>query len=421
MIRVLTILGTRPEAVKLAPILHELERDEAFESKVLVTGQHREMLAPMLELFGVHPDYDLALMRHGQQLQDITSGVLKGLQPILAEQRPDWVLVQGDTTSVMAACLAAFYEKTRVGHVEAGLRTFDKYSPFPEEVNRRVASVLADIHFAPTPWARANLLREGVPSDHVRLTGNTVIDAMNHVRDLTFHEPWLEQLASERRLVLVTAHRNENLGPRMEEIATGLRELALLRPDTHFVYPMHMNPRARQSALCHLGGLDNVTLCEPLGYRQMVWVLHNAYLVITDSGGLQEEAAGAGVPVLVLRDTTERPEGIEAGIARLVDPSHRALVEVAGHLLRDERDYRRMKDAPCPYGDGHAARRIVDALAGRPTSLHQVDHIYERPTPEHPLDALLREATAEIPRHYADKVLARARQSAHERPLRVHA
>ena len=422
MTKVLTILGTRPEAVKLAPVLHELNRDpETFESTVVATGQHREMLDPMLDLFGIKPDFDLELMRPGQSLEDITIGVLQGLQPILAERAPDWVIVQGDTTSAMAACVASFYRKTRIAHVEAGLRTFDKFSPFPEEINRRIAGVLADAHFAPTPWARMNLLREGVPAEHVHLTGNTVIDAMNHVQTLDFNARWLEQLSQGRRLVLVTAHRNENLGSRMEGIATGLRELALRQPDVQFLYPMHMNPKARGSALCHLSGLANVSLVDPLGYREMVWVLQHAYLVITDSGGLQEEAAGASTPVLVMRDTTERPEGIEAGIARLVDPSHDALVEAAGRLLSDANEYRQMRDAPCPYGDGQAATRIVDVLAGRPATLHLIDHIYERPTPEHPLDTLLREATAGLPPRYADQVIARARHRARDLPARIYA
>jgi UDP-N-acetylglucosamine 2-epimerase (non-hydrolysing) len=421
MLRVLTVLGTRPEAVKLAPVLHELERDaDNFESLVAVTGQHRQMLDPMLELFGIRADFDLNLMTHQQSLSDITLAALQGLQPILEELRPDWVLVQGDTTSVMAACIASFYGRTKLGHVEAGLRTFDKYSPFPEEINRRIAGVLADLHFAPTPWARANLLREGVPERHVRLTGNTVIDAMRHVHELGF-DPSASQLAgvpTDRRLILVTAHRNENMGQGMEEIALGVRDLALQRPDVHFIYPMHLNPRARRAALVHLDSLSNVSLLDPLGYREMVWVLHHAHLVLTDSGGLQEESAGAGTPVLVLRETTERPEGIDAGIARLVEPQRERIVESAGRLLDDSQEYDRMRSAPCPYGDGRAAMRITDALAGRPTSLHSVDHIYERPLPEHPLDALLREATAGLPRRYADEVMDRAREKARDLPLR---
>jgi UDP-N-acetylglucosamine 2-epimerase (non-hydrolysing) len=422
MIRVLTILGTRPEAIKLAPVLHELERDDAtFESTVVATGQHREMLDPMLELFGITPSFDLDVMRPDQSLGDITIGVLQGLQPILEEYKPDWMVVQGDTTSVMAASIAAFYRKTRVAHVEAGLRTFDKFSPFPEEINRRIASVLADVHFAPTPWARMNLLREGVPSNHVHLTGNTVIDAMNHVSRMSFDARSLEERIRGRRLVLVTAHRNENLGVRMEEIATGLSELARERPDVHLLYPMHMNPKAREAALRHLSDRENISLVEPLGYREMVWVLRRAYFVITDSGGLQEEAAGVGTPVLVLRDTTERPEGIEAGIARLVEPSHEPLVAAAKRLLADDNEYQQMKTARCPYGDGRAASRIIDVLAGRPLTFNLVDHIYERPTPEHPLDALLREATAGLPPRYADHVMSRARRQVRDGADRAYA
>ncbi len=423
MTKVLTIMGTRPEAIKLAPVLHELERDrETFESVVIATGQHREMLDPMLDLFGIKPDFDLGVMTREQSLSDITLATLSGLEPILAEHRPDWVLVQGDTTSVMTACIASFYNKVRIGHVEAGLRTFDKYSPFPEEINRRIASVLADLHFAPTPWARANLLREGVPSPHVHLTGNTVIDAMHHVRRIPFDArgTQLDGIPLDKRLVLITAHRNENLGTRMHDIATGVRELASRRPDVHFLYPMHLNPDARGFALEHLSALENVSLREPLGYREMVWVLHHAHFVITDSGGLQEEAACAGTPVLVLRDTTERPEGIESGAARLVEPGHRTLVEAAGGLLADERDYQTMRDSSCDYGDGQAATRIVNILAGRPVSLSTADHIYERPLPEHPLDALLREATAGLPRRYQDQVLARARSKARDLPVRVN-
>ncbi len=414
MLKILTILGTRPEAIKLAPVLHAIGEDfGTFESTVVTTGQHREMLNPMLELFDIEPDYDLALMTPSQTLTDITLATIAGLEPILAQERPDWVLVQGDTTTVMAASIAAFYQKARLAHVEAGLRTFDKFSPFPEEINRRIAGVLADLHFAPTPWARANLLREGVPPAHVHLTGNTVIDAMEHVRSLEFDTEGtqLDGIPTHKRLVLVTAHRNENLGSRMEGIATGVRELALTHRDVHFVYPLHMNPRARMSALEHLSDLDNLVLLRPLEYQEMVWVLHRAHFVITDSGGLQEEAAGAQTPVLVLRDTTERPEGIEAGIAKLVDPSHDALVHAAGTLLTNADEYARMSSVPCPYGDGRAAGRIVNALAGRAETLHAVDHIYERPMPGHPLDVLLRDATAGLPRRYADQVVAQARRS----------
>ncbi len=415
MIKVLTILGTRPEAIKLAPVLHELERQsEAFESRLVVTGQHREMLRPMLELFDMAPDYDLAIMHPRQTLTDITLSSLAGLEPILEDEGPDWVLVQGDTTTVMAASIASFYQRIPVAHVEAGLRTFDKYAPYPEEINRRVASVLADRHFAPTPWARANLIREGVPAAHVHLTGNTVIDAMDYVKSLglDISKTQLSGLPLDQRIVVVTAHRYENFGLRMRSIVQGIKELSVHHPDVHFVYPLHMNPRARGPALAVLGELPNVSLLAPLGYQEMVWLLHYSHLVITDSGGIQEEAASAGTPVLVLRETTERPEGIEAGIARLVEPDRWAIFDAAQQLLVDEEDYMRMRSVECPYGDGRAAKRIVSSLAGRPDLLSVVDdHIYERPMPEHPLDVLLRDATAGIPRRYADQVMAQARRA----------
>ena len=414
MIKVLTILGTRPEAIKLAPVLRALESEPGtFESTVVVTGQHREMLDPMLELFDVRPHHDLAIMTPRQTLSAITCATLGGLEPILEQERPDWVLIQGDTTSAMAAGIASFYHRVNIGHVEAGLRTFDRYSPFPEEINRRVAGVLADLHFAPTPWARANLMREGVPSGNIHMTGNTVIDAMDHVMRKGF-DPSRTQLAGLRvdgQVVVVTTHRNENFGPNMRSIATAIRRLARMHPEAEFVYPLHLNPRARHAALRHLQGLPNVSLMKPLEYREMVWLLHHADLVLTDSGGLQEEAAAARTPVLVMRDTTERPEGIEAGIARLVGTDEREIVRVADRLLRDDDAYLEMRDSGCPYGDGQAARRIANTLAGRPASLGLDDHIYEMPVPEHPLDALLRHATADIPPQYAERVLARARDA----------
>jgi UDP-N-acetylglucosamine 2-epimerase (non-hydrolysing) len=414
MIKVLSVIGTRPEAIKLAPVLHQLEREaDAFESRVVVTGQHREMLEPMLTLFGIKADYDLAVMVPHQSLTQITLSVMSRLDPIIAAEKPDWVLVQGDTTSVMSASVISFYNTVRVGHVEAGLRTFDKYSPFPEEINRRITGVLADIHFAPTAWARANLLREGVPTEHVRLTGNTVVDALRYIEGLDFDrdETPLRHLPLDKRIVVVTAHRHENLGLPMAAIATALRELALTHDDVHIVYPLHMNPSARVHAMRRLQGLPNVSLLAPLGYQEMVWLLHHAYLVVTDSGGLQEEAAAAQTPVLVLRDTTERPEGIHSGIAELVRPNHAAIVEAAGRILGDEAQAARMAEAPCPYGDGQAAVRIADALAARPAALDPFDPIYEHPRPEHPLDALIREATAGIPRPYADRVLAHIRSA----------
>ena len=414
MIRVLSVIGTRPEAIKLAPVLHQLECDSGtFESCIVTTGQHREMLEPMLKLFRIKPDYDLAVMVPGQSLTNITLSVMGRLEPIIVREKPDWVLVQGDTTSVMAASIVCFYNTVRVGHVEAGLRTFDRYSPFPEEINRRITGVLANFHFAPTAWARGNLLREGVPADHVRLTGNTVVDALRYVRDidLDLDATPLRHVPLDKRIIVVTAHRNENLGLRMAGIATALRELALNHDDIHIVYPLHMNPKARIHATRRLGDLPNVSLLAPLGYQEMVWLVHHAYLVVTDSGGLQEEAAAACTPVLVLRDTTERPEGIQSGIAELVRPNHSAIVRAVGRILDDTLERARMADAPCPYGDGRSAVRIVDALAGRPAVLDPFDPIYEHPRPEHPLDALIREATACIPRPYADRVLAHVRSA----------
>ncbi len=424
MIKVLTILGTRPEAIKLAPVLHAMEREpDTFDSRVVVTGQHREMLDPMLELFDIHPDHDLAIMSPRQTLTGITLATLAGLEPILVEDKPHWVLAQGDTTSAMAASIASFYQRIPTAHIEAGLRTFDKYSPFPEEINRRVAGVLSDLHFAPTPWARENLLREGVPPSHIHLTGNTVIDALHDIteRDLDVKSSQLGDISLDGRIVVVTTHRYENFGDRMESIAIGIRELAARHRDVQFVYPLHLNPRAREAATQHLEHLPNVALLAPLRYQEMVWLLNRAELVMTDSGGLQEEAAAVRTPVLVLRETTERPEGIEAGIARLVGTEHTAIVEIGDRLLRHREEYQQMATAPCPYGDGHAASRIVNALAGRPEkALDLVDHIYERPSPEHPLDALLRHATANLPRRYADEVLARARDASERVVAGIH-
>ncbi len=413
MITVLSVIGTRPEAIKLAPVLHRLEsRPDRFRSVVLTTGQHHEMLKPMLELFDIRPTYDLHLSRDGNRLSDVTSGVLLGLGPILNQEEPDWLLVQGDTTTTMAASLAAFYAKIRLAHVEAGLRTFDKFAPYPEEINRRIAGLLADLHFAPTDWARANLLREGVPGKHVHVTGNTVIDAMRHVQSLAFDPAAtpLRDLPEDKRLVLFTAHRNENLAV-MPDIVAAVRTLALSRDDLHFVYPVHLNPQARGPAWEQLSAVDNVSLFDPLGYQETVWLLDRVDAVVTDSGGLQEEAAGMGVPALVLRETTERPEGIDAGIARLVAPRREEIVGQVSRLLDDHEAYERMLATTSPYGDGRAAERIVELLAGKPTRLRTVDPIYERPTPGHPLDELLREATAGLPRRYADQVLTRAQAS----------
>jgi UDP-N-acetylglucosamine 2-epimerase (non-hydrolysing) len=362
----MVIFGTRPEAIKLAPVIAALRgRPDVFETRVAVTAQHREMLDQVLECFGVEPDYDLDIMEHGQSLSDITSRVLCGVEPLLANERPDIVLVQGDTTTVFAAALAAFYQQIPVGHVEAGLRTDDKYNPFPEEINRRLASVLADLHFAPTPAARDRLLAEGVAAGRVFVTGNTVIDALLWVLQMPFQFKgdelgWLQGYGG--RLVLVTAHRRENLGEPLRRICKALRALPEAFDDVAVVYALHRNPAVREVAREVLGGAPRVRLVEPPEYVTFVNLMKRATLVITDSGGLQEEAPSLGVPVLVVRETTERPEGVEAGCTRLVGTQTETIVAEASRLLRDPEAYQAMARVANPYGDGKAAGRICDAL-----------------------------------------------------------
>lgn len=371
-LRVLSIFGTRPEAIKMAPVVARLADTSEVESRVCVTAQHRQMLDQVLDLFDVHPDYDLDLMRPDQPLPDLTAAVFTGLDPVMRDFQPDWVLIQGDTTTVMAAALLAYYHHARVGHVEAGLRTGDKWQPFPEEINRRVASSVADLHFAPTEWARRNLLREGIAPDKVIVTGNPVIDALQSVatRPYDFASGPLASIPSGRRILVVTAHRRENFGKPMEDIFTALRRIAdSYAEDVFLVYPVHMNPSVRQPAHRLLGGLPNVLLTDPLDYLPMVHLMKRAYLVLTDSGGLQEEAPALGTPVLVLRRVTERPEAIEAGTACLVGTETERIVAETRHLL-DHREAREaMARAVNPFGDGHAAERIVRALlkAGRAT------------------------------------------------------
>ena len=323
------------------------------------------MLDQVLNLFHVVPDHDLNIMREGQSLADITAAAMRGLQPILARERPDWVLVQGDTTTTMAASLAAFYSHIRIGHIEAGLRTHNKQQPFPEEVNRRITSVLADLHFAPTQQAADNLRREGVPGQNIRVTGNTVIDALHRVLHLPFDPRGTgigEILLGAKRIIIVTAHRRENFGQGMDEICRALRTIAQRFPDVHIVWPVHMNPHVRTPALAYLSNIPNISLLPPLEYQPLVWLLKQCTLVITDSGGLQEEAPGLGKPVLVARESTERPEGVAAGTVRLVGARYTALVEETTRLLTDLRAYQTMALAINPYGDGHAAEYIATAL-----------------------------------------------------------
>jgi len=381
MARVLSIFGTRPEAIKMAPVVRSLEQTPGIESLVCVTAQHRQMLDQVLNLFRIIPDYDLDLMRPNQSLAELTAAVFEGLDPILREVQPHWVLVQGDTTTVMAASLAAYYHHIRVGHVEAGLRTGDKWQPFPEEVNRRVVGVTADLHFAPTQKSRQNLLREGVPDENISVTGNPVIDALQAVAGLPVEQGFLDYLAGigipepfrqpetspgERpapRLVLVTAHRRENFGAPLENICAALRSLAeRYGPDLHLIYPVHLNPNVQEPVHRLLGGVPNITLLPPLDYLPMVHLIKQSTLILTDSGGLQEEAPGLGVPVLVMRQVTERPEGIEAGTVRLVGTETESILREARRLLDDIAAHRAMAHAVNPYGDGKAAWRIVASL-----------------------------------------------------------
>lgn len=363
--RVLSIFGTRPEAVKMAPVVRRLAETPGVKAFVCVTAQHRQMLDQILSLFEIVPDVDLNLMTPDQDLAGLTAGILQALDPVLDDLRPDWVLVQGDTTTVMAASLLAYYHRVKLGHVEAGLRTGDKWQPFPEEINRRVASVIADLHFAPTAEARDRLLSEGVLAKDIVITGNPVIDALLEVagQPYTDGQGPLSELPVDKTLILVTAHRRENFGSPLKEILEAIRDLASRYEDqVHILYPVHLNPNVHGPAHEILGDLPNVTLTEPLDYRDMVQAIKRASFVLTDSGGLQEEAPALGKPVLVMREVTERPEAIKAGTARLVGSDRKKILAEASALLEDPLAYQAMAQAVNPYGDGQAARKIVDAL-----------------------------------------------------------
>lgn len=378
---VLCVLGTRPEAIKLGPVIREFRRGPEHESRreqirvhVCVTGQHRELLDPMLSLFRIEPDYDLEAMQEDQSPTRLASAVLAGLEPILEAEKPDWVLVQGDTTSAVSAALAAHYAGVRVAHVEAGLRTGDKWRPFPEEINRRIVSVIADLHLAPTESARRNLRQEGVCADRIRLTGNPIIDALHWVGGLP-PTPLVTELLRQcgidqphkrpKRLVLVTAHRRENLGASLTRICLALRDvISETDGNVCIVYPVHLNPHVWGMVHNILGDVPGIVLTPPLDYVSLVHLLKRCHLVLTDSGGLQEEAPVFGVPVLVLRDVTERPEGIEAGVARLVGTSRERIVSETLRLLQDGGAHEAMARAVNPYGDGRAAERIASALRG---------------------------------------------------------
>ena len=370
-LKILSVFGTRPEAVKMAPIVRMLKKTANVESSVCVTAQHRQMLDQVLNLFEIKADYDLDLMRENQSLAQLSAAIFTNLDPVFSDYKPDWVLAQGDTTTVAIASMLAYYHRIKFGHVEAGLRTHDKWQPFPEEINRRVAGVTADLHFAPTDWSKQNLLNEGISNNIITVTGNTVIDALQYVS--TQAEPveiteligrlLLRSVPGEdmKKLILVTAHRRENFGAPIEDICRALIELAQ-RGDVEIVYPVHLNPNVQEPVNRLLRNMEHITLLPPLDYLPLVHLMKHATLILTDSGGIQEEAPAFGIPTLVLRDVTERPEGVAAGTLKLVGTEPDRIVREAKRLLDDPSAYAEMAKANNPYGDGHAAEKIVQAL-----------------------------------------------------------
>lgn len=363
-IKVMTIFGTRPEAIKMAPLVNELKQDDAIETIVCVTAQHRQMLDQVLKIFKIVPDYDLNIMKERQTLPQITSNVLTGIVNVIEDAKPDIVLVHGDTTTTFAGALAAFYSKTRIGHVEAGLRTGDKYSPFPEEMNRKLVGSMADLHFSPTENNKNNLLKENISEDGIYVTGNTVIDALKTTvnSSYVFATPSLKEVDFNKRIILVTAHRRENLGEPLRNIFNGIRKIAEEYDDVEVVYPVHLNPAVQEPAKEILGNLKNVHLIEPLDVQELHNLMERSYMVMTDSGGLQEEAPALGKPVLVLRQETERPEAVEAGTVRMAGTDEKKVYELAKLLLDNEEEYEKMNKAANPYGDGKASMRIVKAI-----------------------------------------------------------
>ncbi|MFY0992606.1 non-hydrolyzing UDP-N-acetylglucosamine 2-epimerase [Halomonas sp. C05BenzN] len=369
--KTLCVFGTRPEAIKMAPLALALAGDARFDAQVCVTGQHRQMLDQVLDLFELKPDHDLNIMTPGQDLTDVTTAILQGMKGVLSEVKPDIVLVHGDTSTTLSATLAAYYQQIPVGHVEAGLRTGNIYSPWPEEANRKLTGALAELHFAPTDRSRQNLLEEGVAPAKVHVTGNTVIDALLDVVRKLEHSPVFQQqfaeqfdfLDANRKLILVTGHRRESFGGGFERICQALHDTAARHPETQIVYPVHLNPNVREPVNRLLSDIDNVHLIEPLDYLPFVYLMNRAHLILTDSGGVQEEAPSLGKPVLVMRETTERPEAVRAGTVRLVGTDVDAIVTEISRLLNDGSAYDQMRMAHNPYGDGHACERIITILA----------------------------------------------------------
>ncbi|MCR9847715.1 non-hydrolyzing UDP-N-acetylglucosamine 2-epimerase [Vibrio antiquarius] len=371
--KILTVFGTRPEAIKMAPLVHALAADDRFEAKCCVTAQHREMLDQVLELFEITPDYDLNLMKEGQTLNDVTARIVQELKPVLQEFQPDVVLVHGDTATTFAASLAAYYEQIEVGHVEAGLRTGNIYSPWPEEANRRLTGVLTNYHFAPTETSKENLLRESFAPEDIFVTGNTVIDALLMVKDkiesdsdlsatLAAQFPFLDE---SKQLILVTGHRRESFGGGFERICEALAQTAKQHPNVQILYPMHLNPNVREPVNRILGDVENVLLIEPQQYLPFIYLMSRSHIILTDSGGIQEEAPSLGKPVLVMRETTERPEAVAAGTVKLVGTNVEKITASLGSLLNDEEAYQEMSFAHNPYGDGKACERILDALTAQ--------------------------------------------------------
>ena len=363
--KIMSVFGTRPEAIKMAPLIKKLKNNKNFEVTIVVTAQHREMLDQVLDLFGIKTNYDLDIMKKNQSLSDITSRVLKGLERIYKKENPDLVLVHGDTSTTFVGALASFYNKIKVAHIEAGLRTHEKYSPFPEEINRHLTGVLADFHFAPTESTYNNLIKENVSKDNIFITGNTVIDALYEIRDpdFEFSQAELKNINfNKRKVLLLTSHRRENLGKPMENIFMAVKRLILKNKDVEVIFPIHLNPRVRKIANRIFTDINRIHLIEPLDYKPFINLMDRSYLILTDSGGIQEEAPSLAKPVLVLRDTTERPEAIEAGTVKLVGTDQEKIFNETQKLLNNKNHYKKMAEAVNPYGDGKASERIIDFL-----------------------------------------------------------